>query len=699
MKLNYAHSNISKSDTLDHFGATINFSPSMAHILSRDLYQDPVQSPMRELILNATDSHLEAGYDGPIHIWLPSTWDETFYVRDFGIGIPPEDFKRIYLAFGTTTRDNNNTVHGGFGLGCKSPLAFTTSFTVESYYEGIKRTYVIYYDCDNKPSCDLLSEEPSDEPRGIKVQYTTVSSSDWSQFVLAAENLLKRIPPEKYKIVGSENIKDVLKIVPITDFKQYGNTRLLKGRGNLNIIMGYVAYKMDVAAVLDFIRTKSLKLNVAGVAIPADTVLQQLTKNADVEIMSSIGEYPVHPSRERINVTPRAVNMLCKELQLLLDELFAEEEVDFTSDMYKFRLTSLIPSDRGDIKVRARFIVPGLYYRDAVIPPTIRTYRDLISQVVHSGKQFSVSFLTANDFTDYLGNGRTRYAIPSGIPTGQALLFIDKESSAIEQDVFSSITQFDATNDIEKYRREREEQGKATTSYQSVWSPRTVVKSMQEPQHNILVLKAACNGKRKADWASAKHNVASLKELGTEIFWVPTKMGCITDHVELVEEYIRLRFALPKWRKITIIGLPATKGTLTIERAFKPLAELRTWIDDLLASDYIQRRAAIRALADKIPYTSDRLAPIIAYGKASWLDRLNKLAYKLPCCNINVDLSKVKSAYKVVDYSRDVGIKFSFLNYSYYVPRGQEAEDYKAWAKELANLLNCHPTGARSRNS
>lgn len=694
MKLNYAHSNVTTSEVLDRRRASIELNPTLSHVLSKDLYSNVVESPFREALCNALDATIEAGSDRPVEIHLPSMWNEVFYIRDFGIGMSPERFLDVYLSYGVSTRRHTNELTGGFGLGTKAILSYTSSFTVESYYEGIKRVYVVYHDHDNLPVVDLLSEEPSDEPRGIKVQYTTVSSSDWSQFVLAAENLLKRIPPEKYKLVGNTHIN----VEPITDFKQYGNTRLLKGKGNLNIIMGYVAYKMDIAAVLDFIRTKSIKLNVAGVEIAADTVLQQLTKSADIEIMSSIGEYPVHPSRERINVTPRAVNMLCKELQLLLNALFAEEDIDLVSDMHKFRLTSLVPGDRGDLKIRARFIIPTTYYSDPIIPPTVRTYRDLVHQVVHSGKQFQVSFLSTNDFTDYLGNGRNRYSTPSNVPYGFGLLFIDIDSGAIDKDVFSSFTQFDATDDIAKYRREQEARSN-TTWAPSTWPPRTTVKSMQEPQHNILVLKKVGNGKRKADWDSAKHNVASLKELKGDIFWVPTRMGCITDHIELVEEYARLRPSLPKWKKVVIIGLPATKGTLTIERAFKPLAELRTWIDAVLASDYMQRRAVIRALADNVPYTTDKMAAIEGYGKAHWLIRLINLSHKINSYKMNVDLTKVKNGHKAAEYSRDIDTKFGYLNYSYYNPSGQEKADLEIWAKELANLLNCHPTGARSRNS
>lgn len=702
MKLQYATSKIETSGALDHRRASIDLNPTLAHVLSKDLYQNEVESPFREVLINSLDSHVEAGTDRPVEIYLPSMWDELFYIRDYGTGLSHDRFMEIYLAYGLSTRRESNEVHGGLGLGTKSPLAYTSSFTVVSYFQGVARTYVIYHDSDNLPCVDHINEERTDELPGLKVQYTTVSGSDWSQFVVAAENLLKRIPKDKYTIVGCSSIVNsstMLNLDPVSNYQDYGVVRLLKGKGNLSVVMGYVAYKFDVEAVLSYMRSKNLELTIGATHLSAATVLTQLIKRTDIEIMSTIGEYPVHPSRERINVTPRSVNLLCVALQGFLDATFSSKETNFEEDIRRFQLAGVVAPEVAELRIRARHILPGSYYREILIPPTLRTYGDLVASVSRSEKSVQVAFLSPTDFTDYLGNGRARYTFPPAFPSDTSLLFIDIATSAVDPAIFSSLIEYNPTEDMARFLREQEQNKARRGVHAPIRSFRAPVKSFQEPEHNILVLRPGCSGSRKADWASAKHNVASLKALNKEIFWVPTKMGCISDYRDVVNEYMRMLNAIPNWKQVTIIGLPATKGTTTIEKAFKPVKELSTWLIDFIASDYMQRRIKLEALASLASFNPSRLEIIEGYGKASWLLRLIRLSHKYNKHSVNV-LTKLEGTpeyIKVESFLRDIETKFSILTTPYYSAHTGNSDLLRNWAKELADLQNCHPTGIKSR--
>lgn len=117
----------------------ISDDPAFFEILSSALYKRPTLAMVRETICNAWDAHIEAGISHrPIVITLT---DEYLIIKDFGKGIPDALIGPIYGVYGASTKKNDGRQTGGFGLGCKSPFAYTDHFEVTSCHQGIKTTY------------------------------------------------------------------------------------------------------------------------------------------------------------------------------------------------------------------------------------------------------------------------------------------------------------------------------------------------------------------------------------------------------------------------------------------------------------------------------------------------------------------------------------------------------------------------------
>lgn len=148
----------------------ISDDPAFFQILSSALYKDPMLAMVRETICNAWDAHIDAGLnDKPISITLG---DDYLTIRDYGKGIPDALIAPIYGIYGASTKKNDQKQTGGFGLGCKSPFAYTDHFEVTSCHEGIRTIYNMSKssaELNGKPSIVPIASFPTTET-GITVK-------------------------------------------------------------------------------------------------------------------------------------------------------------------------------------------------------------------------------------------------------------------------------------------------------------------------------------------------------------------------------------------------------------------------------------------------------------------------------------------------------------------------------------------------
>lgn len=152
-------------------------------LLTYNLYSKPFESFLRETIANAYDSHLEAGTDKNI-ILLFESKDEYSYtvsIRDYGTGVSPERFEKIYRNIGSSTKRESNDFIGMFGIGRFSALSCADTANITSYYNGKKYSYIMYKN-GTSLNIDKLSEVEGDYPNGLEVSIQVEKNSfyDWS---------------------------------------------------------------------------------------------------------------------------------------------------------------------------------------------------------------------------------------------------------------------------------------------------------------------------------------------------------------------------------------------------------------------------------------------------------------------------------------------------------------------------------------
>jgi hypothetical protein len=169
---------------------TIKANAKAFKVLIDGLYSDKVKSIVRELWTNAYDSHIMAGTpDKPFTCILPTRFEPVFSVRDYGVSLSHNSVMGLYTTVFESTKDETNDQVGQLGLGSKSPFAYTDTFSVTSYLDGVKRMYSAYIDASGVPTIALLGEDTTDEPNGLEVGFPT-KEEDISAFIRAASSVV-----------------------------------------------------------------------------------------------------------------------------------------------------------------------------------------------------------------------------------------------------------------------------------------------------------------------------------------------------------------------------------------------------------------------------------------------------------------------------------------------------------------------------
>jgi hypothetical protein len=177
---------------------TTNFSIKVTgkafKILLDGLYADKPAAVIRELSTNAYDAHLAIGRgDVPFTVQIPTLFDPTFRVRDYGVSMTHEQTMRLMSTIFDSTKDTSNTQVGAFGLGSKSPFSLVDTFSLNVILNGEKRMYSAFFNPDGVPSMALLGREPTTEPNGVEFSMT-IDQKDVPAFKTRALRILRWFP-------------------------------------------------------------------------------------------------------------------------------------------------------------------------------------------------------------------------------------------------------------------------------------------------------------------------------------------------------------------------------------------------------------------------------------------------------------------------------------------------------------------------
>lgn len=168
---------------------TVQADAALFSVLTQKVYTDLISAPIREWSTNAVDACKSAGVPIEFFVHLPTPTESYFSVRDYGTGLPQSDIIGLFTVAGMSTKRESNEFNGTFGIGRLSGLAYSDSFTVDSYHEGTHCSYLISMQ-DGIPVAVFLASRPTSEPNGLCLSLV-VKPRDISSFVEKAENIYR----------------------------------------------------------------------------------------------------------------------------------------------------------------------------------------------------------------------------------------------------------------------------------------------------------------------------------------------------------------------------------------------------------------------------------------------------------------------------------------------------------------------------
>ena len=282
-------------------------------ILRNQMYSNNIKAIAREIASNARDAHREAGVpERPIEIHIPNPMDPLYRIKDYGPGIDPDRMEHVFIQYGTSTKDESDDETGGFGLGAKTPFAYTDQFQICTVTPdgsaNIKRVYTAFIDESEAGKMRLMAEAPTDEGCGTEISFE-VAESDWHKFTEATLDVCQNWEP-----------RPEFKGRTLPEWPEDGRILFLSGPGwkmfkseNTNCY-GHYDNGHPSVAIVDGIQYPINKSN-----IDDNTNYGQLM-NRGLKLYFNTGDVSLVPSREELKYDDKTQNVIKQRL----DEVFEE---------------------------------------------------------------------------------------------------------------------------------------------------------------------------------------------------------------------------------------------------------------------------------------------------------------------------------------------------------------------------------------
>lgn len=188
MKLEKQITDVVKIGKTNAKQATISESKigKLQYILTKGLYSDPITAVIAEIANNGVDSVVQSGKDpkeNPVLVEIGKNAQGNYFFRvtDKGTGLIPWEFKNIVMNYLESTKENDDSSIGYFGLGSKSFLSLERTATFTCRRKGAEWKFLAY---QGEEFCeyDMISKKPTTEEDGVTFEIPIKGWSEKAEF-------------------------------------------------------------------------------------------------------------------------------------------------------------------------------------------------------------------------------------------------------------------------------------------------------------------------------------------------------------------------------------------------------------------------------------------------------------------------------------------------------------------------------------
>jgi|GEM_PF-6039039 len=260
-------------------------------------YSDPIKAILQEIGANCADAHSRAGKsDVPFDVSLPGMLDPHIRWRDYGISMDEDTIRNVYGVLMESDKRSSNDETGCFGIGSKTPLAYTDSFNICTFLNGTLSHYVVYFDEDGRLAIDVLGKFDTDEPNGVEVSFA-VKKDDWSKFEERAKHVYSfygTLP----NVNGNSDfaLNTDAKLMEGKDWSVYGTSK------SSYLVMGNIGYRISNSQFQYGSRAYNLFNNGLVFKVP-------------------VGSVSMTPSREGLEYNSDTINFINSHVESIYHEV------------------------------------------------------------------------------------------------------------------------------------------------------------------------------------------------------------------------------------------------------------------------------------------------------------------------------------------------------------------------------------------
>jgi hypothetical protein len=303
MILNDKKPSLEMSDVMKATAFSVGDLGMLFDILRSKLYSNPIQVICREISCNARDAHREVGTPNkPIQITLPTASDPNLRIKDWGPGLSQERVETIFVKFGSSTKRDTNEQTGAWGLGGKSPFAYTDQFAIETIHQGVKYCYSAIIDPTKVGKLINTSKIATTETNGTEV-IIPIQSKDFRTFIEGIEYTTRWFKPSPSIKGGKISYQ---KPNVIVEGKNWSITESFSYNRNVRLLIDGIEYPLDFTALSGY---RSLK------------ILNEI--QGDVSLSFNTGDLSLSASREAVHLDEATEKKITARLKSTYEDLKA----------------------------------------------------------------------------------------------------------------------------------------------------------------------------------------------------------------------------------------------------------------------------------------------------------------------------------------------------------------------------------------